>query len=212
VWNVNDSLVTVEDGLLLRPAACPNCGYSWQGLPEARCPECGERVEAGEIVLVGKSLVNPNADIKGENWGREMAEWGVYMILGGVVLSLLKGPKIGVILVTVVMYLLFASMISVVSWHRKRIGRPAGVLRLTRDGFRIGAGVKIGIQRRWRSNVRLEMDFRKQSTIRFKAYRMWGRFSLWKFFDLGFPCESGAAEIILKYVEEWSSLEVEVRR
>jgi hypothetical protein len=212
VWKVNGSLVTAEDGLALRPAACPNCEYSWQGLPEARCPECGERVEAGEIVLVGKSMVNPNAGIKGENWGREMAEFAVYAVLAGFVLSLLKGPKVEVIFVTVVMYLLFAFMISLVSWHRKRNGRPSGVLRLTRGGFRIGAGTKVGIHRPWRANLRMELDLRKKGVTRIKAYRTWGGVSMWKVFDLRFACESGAAEALLKYVAEWSSLEVEVRR
>jgi hypothetical protein len=209
--DVNGEIPSEADSLVLRPAACPDCGYSWQGLPEARCPECGERVAVGEIVIVGRSLANPGAGITGEFWAREIVEYGIYSSVAGIVLIFLYGVKMG-LGVSVLVFLLVGFMITVLSLFRRRMGRPSGVLRFSEAGFRIGAGSRVGILRPWRSNIRLKMDFRNDALVRCRAIRMWGAISVSVLFDLAFVSDHSARKRFLECIKKWRKVDVYVRR
>lgn len=88
---MNQVPISEADSRILRPPACPSCGYCWTGLPEPRCPECGESVGPGEIVVVGRSLRNSGAAFTGEYWGREMLQAAIYTVIARVTLALVRG-------------------------------------------------------------------------------------------------------------------------
>ena len=53
-----DSPPTPELGIAARIPKCPDCGYSWEGLPNSgTCPECGTRFDDGSNIWM---LVEPN--------------------------------------------------------------------------------------------------------------------------------------------------------
>jgi len=128
------------------------------------------------------------------------------------VLVLLDGSKIEVFGVSILVFLLLGSMVTLLGIYRKRMGRPAGVLRFSQEGYRIGAGSRVGILRPWRSNIRLEADYRDGTRVRLKGFRTWCSVSLWTVFDLEFASDDSASRLLLQYLEKWSKVDVRVRR
>ena len=47
--NILNMLLDILWVLALRKHICPKCGYDIRGLPECRCPECGEQWRLGEV-------------------------------------------------------------------------------------------------------------------------------------------------------------------
>ena len=53
----------------LRLAACPECGYALDGLPDdGRCPECGRAYDRAELTLFGSALGTTAGTAKASRW------------------------------------------------------------------------------------------------------------------------------------------------
>ena len=139
---------------------CPDCGHFLADRPppepgqHRRCPECGWRGEAGEIVLFGRNLEN---EMTAKHWA----------IMAGVLLGLMllskqldrMPPAWAWATCGLLVVLPIGGLVVLVAWHRGRtehdrrdavIGdaaKPPGddVLRLRRDGYSIAP---VG-RRRW---------------------------------------------------------------
>jgi hypothetical protein len=142
---MQDNSQTQFEDRILWPGVCPHCGYSWKGLPGPRCPECGEQVVAEEIVLVGRSLQQRKGGFTGEYWGKEILECAGCAAFAAIVGWLLRGRDPMMFVIGGGLFLFLGAMTTVVAIFQKRRGRPLGVLRLSAQGFRIGAGAKAGI-------------------------------------------------------------------
>ncbi len=200
---------TIEDRALW-PPHCPNCAYSWQGLTVPRCPECGEQVADGELVIVGISIKHRGA-LTGEDWKKE----SIPFIVGFAILPIILLAT-GKLIDGVVIFSLFftasllTTMFLLTVRHRRRSGSPVGVIRLSPEGFRIGAGNTVGWLRSWSRYPRVELTQFPHS-LRLGVYRMSRRVALWKAIEVEFQCDGSFHPGLRERLEAWTSHPIRFR-
>jgi hypothetical protein len=160
-------------------------------------------VEDGEVVIVGEWLINRGATLTGEYWHKEMFEAAICTAVATVVLVALHGTQMTVLLVGLAMFVLIGGMASTLALFKRRRGWPAGVLRLTCQGYQRGAGHRKGIKRAWHPGVRVNVNY-ASSRLRVKAVRMWGFLPLWTLFDVRFSCTDRQREGFMERARDWS--------
>ncbi len=195
------------DDPALWPTQCPNCAYSWQGLTVPRCPECGEQVGEGEIVIVGVSRIHQGR-FTGENWGSEFWSVGLGLMVACVVMVVIKHATLLLALgMTCVAACWCGAIFVPVTLYRKRAGCPVGVVRLSAEGFRVGAGERVGWQRPWGKHTRIELTQMGEG-IRLCIWRMNGRVALWKAVDLEFRGSSSIGSVLHEQLQAWTGRQI----
>jgi hypothetical protein len=169
-----------------RPALCPRCGYSFEGLPaEGKCPECGLLYDRNHIILFG--------------WGRSAATARSSATL---IISCLAAVLIAMLLIVdtlpPITYPPSALMWRRIPWPylaiaagggafligltiksaclRRRYHRimPAPVqLRLSCDGYAFREGLGDTKLRRWKPTIRVELRRRSSGLQRLSLRCPW---------------------------------------
>jgi hypothetical protein len=162
---------------LLSPHLCPACGYSWQGLPHRRCPECGETVGDDEVVLVGVAVGKHPQDDDAPSV-RSLAVQSVVLWIGMVGCCLfLKGRTWEIFFFAAATSPVVISIFWLKRYFNLRRGVPTRVLRLSAAGFRYGSGATIGRVRPWADGLRITLSWRK-GLLRLRGTRYAGRIPL----------------------------------
>ena len=194
----------------MRPTSCPACGYSWQGLPEPRCPECGERVKEGEVVVVGLQMLNSGRLTHEHSWLQEMACWvGITMIVG-LTLVKIKGMDVAIVIICAVMLALFMLFSAWRRWSLLRHGIPPGTLRISSDGYCFGAGETIGRMRRWSSVGRIVIRGGTDGVVRIRESVMWGWITLKNRFEIVAACTPEQVAGIQERLHVWGVKDIKV--
>jgi hypothetical protein len=196
---------------MLWPARCPACKYLWTGLERAVCPECGEAVEEGEIVIVGMPARDQGAFADVASWGQGMFWIGCVGFVFTALMAWLKGAHGLVIVPAIAMTVLMAVIFSVMWWAWKRRGFPAGVLRLSPQGVVIGARERKGQVRPWPRALCVTIVRRTPEIVRLRGSVVWGPIALRDLFDVYALLTKAQATGVVERLRVWLPHQVVIR-
>jgi hypothetical protein len=191
----------IPDSALLS-AVCPLCSYSLKELPEARCPECGTRIEPGTVVLVGELVdgYRPSLLTK-SRVGDFMIFLGVAVFLSYAV-GFIKGFAFSFVVIFGFSALLWCSL-ALLHWRDLSMGQPVGVVQLSCKGFRRGAGKRAGRLWTWEACYRWEA-IRMHEVVQLRCVQFLGPFSLATMVDLLVSLNDQQVTGLKERVECWS--------
>jgi hypothetical protein len=199
----------------LLPGVCPVCGYSLKELPEPRCPECGERIAEGEVVIMGIPVRRDSGGkADRESWLREI----VTLLTAAAIAFLIEGlshpiwKETGFLLVFALIVGVLIIVVSLKWWLLKRHGFPAGVIRLSPGGYCFGAGEGQGAFRQWPRSMRVHAIARGPSLIRLRGASRIGPLEWLLIFDVFVPCPPEALEGIIERIIVWGPAKLDIRR
>jgi hypothetical protein len=189
---------------ILVPEVCTVCGYSMKGLPEPRCPECGERVGEQEVVLVGRALTAGEIHQLTQTLPQQLVRISGLLLLVWLVFGCMVGfsEAMGTFF-GVAWMLLFIG--GILSWANTRctIGRAPGILTLSPAGFRLGRWERKGRLTRWDRRYGYEVS-RHGRHVRLVCGRRWGGFELWKLCDFFVPLNEEQEVALRQLLAEWN--------
>ncbi len=194
----------------LWPPICPACGYLLRGLPAPRCPECGERADEGEVVIVGVPL-HPEGGF-GDSWFQGLVIIVVAALGGGILIVWREGlkPDVPIVLAVCVVAML---LLHTLHWRwRRRRGIPAGIIRISKDGYRFGAGDLRGSLRPWPKRLSILTQQRPSGVLRLRAVIFLGPIPARPIFDIFTPLTPEQLEGLLERIRAWSPGRLDIRR
>ncbi|MEI8197232.1 MAG: hypothetical protein WCI73_15145 [Phycisphaerae bacterium] len=195
---------------VLWPAVCPACDYMLRGLPVPRCPECGERIEEGEVVLVGSPTSEQAGDFQSLPLG--IGTCAVSTLLAVLFFHWRQKLRLDDIIFWGVWFCLAVALVTLRWWVLRRRGFPAGVLRLSAAGYVYGAGSTKGTFRSWSSVTRVDFTKYGKDKTRFRGYRFWGPVPFSTVFDIIVECSNEQRDGLVERLRAWGPQGMVIRR
>ena len=187
------------------PAMCPSCGYPLTGLPEPRCPECGERVEEGEVVIVGAATHQGALPPKHTLWNSVISIVALigFLATSGIWLILLATRVAHEPVFMTCLILAVGGFGALQYFSRGRAPYPASVWRICAMGYVFGAGRTKGKPCEWPRRMRVDIDIRHGVT-RIRVIRMWRSLPLSKPVDIYARLTADQVKGLVERLSEWS--------
>ena len=184
------------------PETCPTCGYSIKELPEPRCPECGDRVDEGEVVLTGEPAA---ASRYPQSTRSRVVEAAV--IAGAVGWPFVfngEMPWIGRLIALIGVLVIFAGIVWWGNFRRRRNSYSVRAVRMTADGFEATVDRRAPKQHAWSRPVRWQLVRHRNGTP-VRAFKYLGPFAVATLFYFFSALSLEQVEGCRERIEAWGN-------